>query len=394
MPHQLKFFAYKYINKKHSKSEAFVFIVLSKLVCFIVSAPTSIGLQISDEIKKGELKTALRRLVWLVGVRLGKKSLFGDDFFDFSIGLETQAALDSYKFYKQLQFKDRVISEITLAQLSSAVLESQVRPGEKKQLSDLNHSQFDAYFEAHFDNATRLNSGLLYNEPLRQQSVLIEKNETDENRSEPVNSDVGAMHKYALGVLKEVNKFLKEIGVKNFVISGTFLGMIRDNGFIAHDTDIDLGVMESDLPNDIVSMLQNLAGFRVSKPDYPCFRKLTALGDVFYERSQKPALIKLIHNSGVQTDIFTHFIDGDKYWHGSSIHRWDNKAFDLVERPFLGMNLLSPENFELYLTENYGNWRVPVKQFNCSTGTPNVVISDSCKTHCYFLKREYFSNLH
>lgn len=103
-------------------------------------------------------------------------------------------------------------------------------------------------------------------------------------------------------------------------------------------------------------------------------------------------MIKLHHNSGVQVDIFIHFEEGPVYWHGSSLHRWDNLKFDLVEREFLGLNVLAPREADRYLTENYGDWRTPVKQFNCSTGTPNVAISDSCKTRCYFLKREYFSH--
>jgi len=32
-----------------------------------------------------------------------------------------------------------------------------------------------------------------------------------------------------------------------FLISGTFLGLIRENGFLAHDYDIDLGVFDDDI---------------------------------------------------------------------------------------------------------------------------------------------------
>ena len=51
-------------------------------------------------------------------------------------------------------------------------------------------------------------------------------------------------------------------------------------------------------------------------------------------------------------------------------------------RPVLG-----PADADRYLTENYGDWRTPVTEFNCTTGTPNLVISRTFRSVALFLTR-------
>lgn len=49
--------------------------------------------------------------------------------------------------------------------------------------------------------------------------------------------------------------------------------------------------------------------------------------------------------------------------------------------------MLGPADVDRYLTENYGDWRTPVTQFNCTTGTLNLVITRSFRSVALFLTR-------
>jgi len=55
-----------------------------------------------------------------------------------------------------------------------------------------------------------------------------------------------------------------------FLISGTFLGLIRENGFLAHDYDIDLGVFDDDIDIPTAIAAINASDqFVLKKYDYP-----------------------------------------------------------------------------------------------------------------------------
>src|SRR5690606_6081708 len=100
-----------------------------------------------------------------------------------------------------------------------------------------------------------------------------------------------------------------------------------------------------------------------------------------------PALMKLIHKNGLNLDIFIHHTETGRCWHGSLIHRWENTPFTLVKRELEGITVQAPADADRYLTENYGAWRTPVKEFDCTTGTPNLVVSRNFLSIALFLKR-------
>ena len=174
-----------------------------------------------------------------------------------------------------------------------------------------------------------------------------------------------------------------------YVISGTFLGIVREGGFLAHDYDIDVGVTfdpaHPEVLDDLVAALRRSPRYVVKKLDDAQTVVETEPGRYAVERA--PALVKLIHENGINVDVFVHHLEGDRVWHGSSIHRWENSAFDLADYVLAGVPVLGPADADRYLTENYGDWRTPVTQFNCTTGTPNLVITRSFRSVALFLTR-------
>lgn len=386
--YKFKYYVYKFLNRRHSTLEKRVACALTFFVLYRLGLPDSFKVNIKVEICSGNFKNVVRRIAWLMQFSFFKRPLIKDDYFDFSIGLECDTAQDMYEYIvsKQDYFQEEFFYQLVLAQLSSAAMESQISPGDSIAIDDLERPEFDKLYLRHVSKA----------ESLIPEKIEVESNSKHEN-SKPQSKEklksrsVNLMERHGLQVLRDVLALRHKLGIDIFVISGTFLGLHREGGFLAHDYDIDLGVFEVDYHAGLVEELNQLDGFVNVSLDYPCFRAVEVDSTV-YKKSKTPSLIKLHHNSGVQVDIFIHFEDGPVYWHGSSLHRWNNLKFGLVEREFFDLKVLAPFEADRYLTENYGDWRTPVKDFNCSTGTPNVVISNSCKTYCYFLKRQYFLN--
>lgn len=171
-----------------------------------------------------------------------------------------------------------------------------------------------------------------------------------------------------------------------YVVSGTFLGLHREGGFLAHDYDIDLGINAEDVDIDaLLAVLKGGEQFVVSKLDYHYEVLRNEAGERYLRK--RLSIIKLVHKNGLQLDVFVHYTENNSTWHGSSIHRWENTPFALVERELEGVTVLAPENADLYLTENYGDWRTPVKEFDCTTGTPNLVVARNFISQALFVKR-------
>ena len=170
-----------------------------------------------------------------------------------------------------------------------------------------------------------------------------------------------------------------------YVISGTFLGLVREGGFLAHDYDVDVGIdHDADRVAALVEVVRADRRFVVKKVD-DAQSVVEAPGGYAVRRDL--ALVKLIHESGINVDVFVHHREGDVLWHGSSIHRWQNSVFDLAPYVLEGTPVLGPADADRYLTENYGDWRTPVTEFNCTTGTPNLVITRSFRSVALFLTR-------
>lgn len=184
--------------------------------------------------------------------------------------------------------------------------------------------------------------------------------------------------------LLDFDDLSRQLGLRYFLISGTFLGVVRDGAFIGHDHDIDLGIFEEDLPEELLAALSGSNDFEVTEVDRICLRH-SKNGDAGYAFMRSPAIIRLAHRSGISLDLFVHFRDGDVVWHGSSVHRWDNAAFPLADYTFLGRSFKGALDHDRYLNENYGaDWRVPKADFNVNFDTPNLSFVGTANALVYF----------
>lgn len=156
--------------------------------------------------------------------------------------------------------------------------------------------------------------------------------------------------------LIDLNRVLKDAGIRMFLVSGTLLGCVREGRLLGHDKDIDVGVHEETSTADLMAALR------------PC-------GLFHLVPSRSPEIIRLRHVNGIPLDIFFHYDQAGLRWHGGVKMRWHNSPFDLTETEFLGDRFWVPVDHDRYLTENYGpGWRTPQPDFDSAFDTPNQEI--------------------
>lgn len=181
---------------------------------------------------------------------------------------------------------------------------------------------------------------------------------------------------YAGQALTHLKTILDRANVPFFLISGTLLGCIRDNGILPHDKDLDVGVWEDSIDRDTLNRICELSG---------CFEVA----------SNKDKLIKLKHINGTFIDIFIHYYKDGKVYHKTSKLFWWNKPFDLKTYTFLNQEFLIPNNYKEYLDENYGStWTVPEPTFDSTFDTPNAVIASKAEMDVYIYRKIFESTLY
>jgi choline-phosphate cytidylyltransferase len=172
----------------------------------------------------------------------------------------------------------------------------------------------------------------------------------------------------AFEALCSINSLLRKQGLRPFLVSGTLLGFIRDNGLIEGDNDLDIGIMNDETSGEAVFQLLL---------DNPIFRSVYNLGH----------LIQATHTNGTVIDVFIHYRESDGIWHGSDIHKWVNSHFELSEANFQSHTFYVPDNPNRYLDENYGDWSSPVLFWDYSFDTPNREFFRTRKTVFYLVER-------
>ncbi|HDZ5051031.1 TPA: hypothetical protein RTG68_001501 [Campylobacter jejuni] len=164
--------------------------------------------------------------------------------------------------------------------------------------------------------------------------------------------------------LWDLNSLLKAYDILMFLVSVTFLACVREKRFISYDKDIDVGVFGE---------------------NFKRIKELILNHQKFIIVDEVPNYLVINHINGVCIDIFVHY-EKMGFYHNGHYQAWKNTPFKLIEYEFFGKNYLAPENYELYLSENYGkDWREPkdFRYYNTLLDTPNSEIINSKMYVCF-----------
>ena len=184
-------------------------------------------------------------------------------------------------------------------------------------------------------------------------------------------------------VLFDVVDFLDSEGIEYWLEGGTLLGIVRDNDLLPWDHDIDLSISVDDAIkfNQNIKKL-NKKGYRVTQrkvhKDIAAFKK--GQYRIFKVKKFLPSILKILfsiaHKHMIVADIFVKASD-DKYtfWQAmEKIMRVDKKYYSSYETvEYLGRKLKVPYDYKGYLTEKYGDWSVPIKNWSCGADEKTIV---------------------
>jgi hypothetical protein len=348
--------------------------IYSLLLCMFTPLKAAGEISFGSSNGKTDLKSSLRAMLWLLNRSwIPLKHPMGT-FFDLGWWLSEESCEGFIK--RGFLSKPALKHKSDLAQLKLAAIRQAMVSGSESQLQAADGEVLSLVSEIFTEGHQWADSAIRedYSPDIDVRTQLAKQ----PNQTKSFDNDNTRQ------ALLDFDDLCHQIRQPYFLVSGTFLGVVRDGSFIGHDHDIDLGIFEHDLNAQLLPALQSSNQFQVTQVDYISLR-LPSLERVNYKQMHNPAIIKIAHKNGIGIDVFVHFIDGDLAWHGSSIHRWDNRIFPLVDYPFLGRQFKGAKDFELYLTENYGSdWRTPKPDFDSSLDTPNMSFVGSANALVFY----------
>lgn len=159
-------------------------------------------------------------------------------------------------------------------------------------------------------------------------------------------------------ILKKTKKVLDELNIPFFLSSGTLLGFVRENKFLDHDYDIDIGIYKEDYNPELINKMgeKGLKLYRI-------------LGNINNGMELSFRLNGTAIGKFAKIDIFLHYKDKDKiYWITYSPPKYEQRIkyqvsnFILKSVKFMDVVVNVPFPTVKYIREHYGSqWFIPIK---------------------------------
>jgi len=184
-------------------------------------------------------------------------------------------------------------------------------------------------------------------------------------------------------VLFDIIDFFEKENIIYYLEGGTLLGIVRDGCLLPwdHDIDLSISVKNADL---FAKNKKKLAkkGYRITErkihKDLGGFKK----GEyrIFKVKKFWPSILKIFfpifQRYMVVADIFVKANDDDyTYWQAmEKIMRVDKKYYSSYEIvKYMDRHIKVPHDYKGYLTEKYGDWSVPKKEWICGKDEKTII---------------------
>jgi len=180
---------------------------------------------------------------------------------------------------------------------------------------------------------------------------------------------VGKYARIANKMLQKITSVMEEHDVPYTLEAGTLLGIVREDRLLPWDDDVDITVTD----HNSEKLLHHLSAFR--KLGYKV-RVKRYQRDLKHFKKGELRMIKIKHfslpffQSDVCVDVFVKKLIGDEYFWTVGVHKPVLKSVprrfyeELAELKYNGKTYSVPADYKGYLTEHYGDWQTPVKEWN------------------------------
>jgi len=180
-------------------------------------------------------------------------------------------------------------------------------------------------------------------------------------------------------MLRSFDKICRKYNLKYWCIGGTFIGIIRHNGWVSHDGDIDICMLDIDYEilcskvNELSSnlwlqsvktdslyniLLPKIRHLHSYYSDYASSKSHQGLQiDIYVYKQISDDLISLSYNSSIPNSINCCYPD--------AFNMKYNEIFPLSEGKFEGINVYIPNNYKDFSIRYWGNYPpvlLPIKK--------------------------------
>ena len=173
----------------------------------------------------------------------------------------------------------------------------------------------------------------------------------------------------ALKNLEDIRDTLIDLYINYFLIDGTLLGLVRNNDFLDHDTDTDMGVNFKDFGD----------GKKLAELKAALKSKGFTISGIFGDWTNNFQISFARH--GVKTDLFFYRRQGDEYIFHSFLHdevitySYPFEMLDVVTRvEFKGSQFTVPKYSDQVLRHKYGkDWHIKKENWDWAYHPRNIV---------------------
>jgi|AntDeeMinimDraft_6_1070357.scaffolds.fasta_scaffold00989_5 hypothetical protein len=171
--------------------------------------------------------------------------------------------------------------------------------------------------------------------------------------------------------ITELDNIFRRNGVKYWLQDGTLLGYYRENDFIGHDNDVDIGIEWRDFNRSTMNDIIN-AGF--------VLRASSGLVN--------DSLVINVIKRDVSVDLYFYYQINKEYFYHTAVvkkpitngrYRIDftYKVFGVKEIDFLGGRFFVPEDELYFIKTKYGQtWQTPDTEWVSSVSPKNRTLTD------------------
>ncbi len=187
---------------------------------------------------------------------------------------------------------------------------------------------------------------------------------------------IGRKKKKAEDLLFEITSILEKNNINYCLEGGTLLGIYRENRLLPWDSDVDLSILNNELKNvDLILTPLSDKKYRVRVRKFENDDFIFKKDDIRLIKVRKKYFFGLFKGS-VCLEIFVKYPHkNDVFWKvADKTMAAPKKFFEHFKKiHFLNKKYLIPLQTEEYLSHKYGNWKVPMKNWNAATDELSII---------------------